>query len=119
MVHPLVVVFLILIQQTSVSGAVKEVFDPVQLPAQANSEEPLQTLQAVKLHSDRIEQAVSEILSEDITLPSRPRHPRIFFRHLSKFLKPRVYFKPITWYTEMHHVRTFFFCVASWLFRIM
>ena len=47
MVHPLVVVFLILIQQTSVSGPVKEVFDQVQLPAQADSEEPLQTLQAV------------------------------------------------------------------------
>ena len=78
MVHPLVVVFLNLIQQTSVSGAAKEVFDQVHLPAQADSEEPLQTLQPVKLHSDRIEQAVSEILSEDITLPSRPRHPRIF-----------------------------------------
>ena len=31
---------------------------------------------------------------------------------------PRVYFKPITWYIEMHHVRTFFVCVASWLFAL-
>ena len=30
---------------------------------------------------------------------------------------PRVCFKPITWYIEMHHVRTFFLCVASGLFR--
>ena len=34
------------------------------------------------------------------------------------FLMLRVCFKPVTWYIEMQHVRTFFFCVASWLFRI-
>ena len=27
---------------------------------------------------------------------------------------PRVYFKPITWYIEMHHVEDIFFCVASY-----
>ena len=29
------------------------------------------------------------------------------------FLKPRFCFKPIMWDIEMHHVRTFFLCVAS------
>ena len=46
-----------------------------------------------------------------ITLPSRPRHPRIFFAAFRvTFLMPRVCFKSITWYIKMHHVKTFFLC---------
>ena len=36
---------------------------------------------------------------------------------IATFLMPLVCFKPITWYIEMYHVRTFFLCVAPWLFR--
>ena len=39
------------------------------------------------------------------------------WRDVYYYLMPRVCFKPITLYIEMHHVRTFFFCMASWLFR--
>ena len=41
-------------QQTSVSATGKEVSKRIHLPAQAVSEEPLQTLQAVKILTDRI-----------------------------------------------------------------
>ena len=50
---------------------------------------------------------------KDITLPSRPRHPRIFAAFRVTFLMPRV---SITWYIKMHHLKTLF-CAASWLFR--
>ena len=53
------------------------------------------------------------------TLPNRPRQPRNFFAVFRvTFLMARVCFKPITWYIEMHHVRTIFFCVVLRLFRI-
>ena len=35
------------------------------------------------------------------------------------FLMQRVCFKPITWYIEMHHVRTFFsVCVMAFLYYV-
>ena len=44
----------------------------------------------------------------NITLPSRLRHPRIFFATFGvTFVMPQVCVKPITWYIEMHHLRTF------------
>ena len=51
------------------------------------------------------------IFQNSTTLPSRQRHPRIFFAAFRvTYLMPRVCFKSITWYIQMHHVRTFFPC---------
>ena len=50
-----------------------------------------------------------KVKNKIITLPSRPRHPRIFLPPSEqRFWSREFVSKPITWYIEMHHVRTFF-----------
>ena len=51
---------------------------------------------------------IAGIKHPNITLPSKPRHIRFFPAFRVTFSMQRVCFKSITWYTEMHHVRTFF-----------
>ena len=45
-----------------------------------------------------------------VTLPSEPQHPQFFGAFEVTFLMLQVCFKPITWYIEVHHMRTFFLC---------
>ena len=52
----------------------------------------------------------------NIILPSRPRHPR-HPTFKASFLMPRVCFKPVTWYIEMHQVRTL--CVMTFSCYVM